>query len=378
MEIYNTNDSFDFTKLKLTKPTPVTGGNYFIKCLVDNFPLYIQPPKCKTRQGIVKSSKRFYSDLMFTNENEGFIRWMENLENHCQKTIFDNRENWFNNELEMHDIENYFTSPLKTFKSGKYYITRTNITTVLGKPSLKVYDENEIEIDIETISDDTNVMIILEIQGIKCSSKSFQIEIELKQMMVLQPSDIFEKCLIKPKQVSCNLPIIENANIEEDDEGEIILCNEENIDTIIDTINAVENMDNNINNNKNDLEHIEEKNNNTKTLENIKADIQIDENELLEVDFHLEELEDTEPISIKKRDNIYYEMYREAKKKAKVARDLALSTYMEAKRIKNTYLLEDLEDDDDDDEDENDDEDEEDEDHDDQDNIDEKNNKNNE
>jgi len=379
MEIYNTNDSFDFTKLKLTKPTPVTGGNYFIKCLVDNFPLYIQPPKCKTRQGIVKSSKRFYSDLMFTNENESFIRWMENLENHCQKTIFENRENWFNNELEMHDIENYFTSPLKTFKSGKYYITRTNITTVLGKPSLKVYDENEIEIDIDTISDDMNVMIILEIQGIKCSSKSFQIEIELKQMMVLQPSDIFEKCLIKPKEVSSNLPIIENTIIEEENgREEIVLGNEENIDTIIDTINAVENTYNNIDSNVNNLENIEEKNDNTKTLENIKPDIQIDENELLEVDFHLEELKDTEPISIKKRDNIYYEMYREAKKKAKVARDLALSTYMEAKRIKNTYLLEDLEDDDDEDDDDNDedDDDEDDEDDDDEndeDNIDEKN-----
>jgi hypothetical protein len=223
-------------------------------------------------------------------------------------------------------------------------------------------------------------MIILEIQGIKCSSKSFQIEIELKQMMVLQPSDIFEKCLIKPKEVSYNLPIIENTKIEEE---EIILGNEENIDTVIDTINAVENAENNIDNNENYLENIEEKNNNTKTLENIKPNIQIDENELLEVDFHLEELKDTEPISIKKRDNIYYEMYREAKKKAKVARDLALSTYMEAKRIKNTYLLEDLEDDDDDDdddqdEDDDDEDDEDDDDENDEDNIDEKNNQDNE
>jgi hypothetical protein len=37
--------------------------------------------------------------------------------------------------------------------------------------------------------------------------------------------------------------------------------------------------------------------------------------------------------------NIYYELYKEAKKKAKTARDLALSSYLEAKRIKNTYLL---------------------------------------
>lgn len=333
MEIYNTNDSFDFNKLILTNPTPMPGGNYFIKCLVDKYSLYIQPPKCKTKQGIIKASKRFYTDLMFSNENESFIRWMENLENHCQQTIYKNKEKWFNGELEMHDIENYFTSPLKIYKSGKYYIARTNITNVLGKPSLKIYDENEKEVDIESIGEDTNIMTILEIQGIKCSSKSFQIEIELKQMMVLQSSDIFEKCLIKPIHLETiqTEPIID-TNID--------------IDTDTDTDT---NIDANIDANIEIFSDIEKNTEELQSLENIKPNIDIDNNELLEIDFHLEELKDTEPVSIKKRDNIYYEMYKEAKKKAKVARDLALSTYLEAKRIKNTYMLEDLEDEDEDD-----------------------------
>ena len=77
MEIFTTNDNFDFSKLTMTKPTSIAGGNYFIRCLVNSQPLYIQPPKCKTRQGIIKAGvgKRLYSDLMFTNENEDFIRW---------------------------------------------------------------------------------------------------------------------------------------------------------------------------------------------------------------------------------------------------------------------------------------------------------------
>jgi hypothetical protein len=32
-------------------------------------------------------------------------------------------------------------------------------------------------------------------------------------------------------------------------------------------------------------------------------------------------------------------MYKDAKRKAKEARDLALSSFLEAKRIKNTYML---------------------------------------
>jgi len=45
---------------------------------------------------------------------------------------------------------------------------------------------------------------------------------------------------------------------------------------------------------------------------------------------------------IKERNDVYYEMYREALEKAKVAKKLALQSYLDAKRIKNTYMLDDI------------------------------------
>jgi hypothetical protein len=39
---------------------------------------------------------------------------------------------------------------------------------------------------------------------------------------------------------------------------------------------------------------------------------------------------------------MYYKMYQEARQKAKIARDLALSSYLEAKQIKNKYMLDDI------------------------------------
>ena len=64
-------------------------------------------------------------------------------------------------------------------------------------------------------------------------------------------------------------------------------------------------------------------------------------------------------VQLKTRNDVYYQMYKEAKKKAKMARDLALSSYLEVKRIKNTYMLDDLKDSDDSDLEMNDDDDEE-------------------
>jgi hypothetical protein len=80
-----------------------------------------------------------------------------------------------------------------------------------------------------------------------------------------------------------------------------------------------------------------------------KETIQTEENKtnndpLEEIEFSLDEIKEDEPIIIKKRDDVHYEMYKEAKRKAKMARDLALSSYLEAKRIKNTYMLDNIDD----------------------------------
>jgi len=335
-EIYDTNDSFNFSKLVLTKPSLISGGNYFIRCLMNGSPLYIQLPKCSTKQGILKAGKRFYTDLMFTNENESFIRWMENLENHCQRIIYENRAKWFENDMELHDIENYFTSPLKLFKSGKYYSSRVNIHTVLGKPSIKIYDENELEVNYETINDKMTVVTIIEIQGIKCSAKSFQIELELKQMMVLKPVNLFEKCIIAPVRskpehvpiITEELPVIEPFVEGEEDtpleQTEKVLpeVKEEVLPAMKDEV----------------LPAMKDE-----VLPVMKEEILPVKDEptngMQEIEFHLDELPMDETVTIKQRDNVYYKMYKEAKQKAKKARDLALASYLEAKRIKNTYML---------------------------------------
>jgi len=66
------------------------------------------------------------------------------------------------------------------------------------------------------------------------------------------------------------------------------------------------------------------------------------ETELCEVDIHLDEVSKNETVSLKERKELYYKMYEEARQKAKVARDLALSSYLEAKQIKNKYMLDDI------------------------------------
>jgi hypothetical protein len=356
-KIHDPDDNFNYSNLFLTTPTIISGGNYFIKYLMENNPLYIQAPKCMTKQGFLKAGKKMFCDLMFNNENEKFIKWMEDLEIFTQNYIFKNRNIWFENELEMHDIENSFTSPLKLFKGGKYYIVRVNIPTRLGKCSLKIFDEDENDVDYETIKENTNVITILEIQGIKCSAKSFQIEIEIKQMMVLKPNKLFEKCVIHVKNTK-NVAIENNVVDEKtpveinkpddsvDDDNTVVHSN--NMVVIADGITVDSSTaDGSIADGMTadgstalDLTDFS-------TMEQTKDQFSLN---LEEINLNLDDLSENEQINIKNRNDVYYKMYKEAKNKAKIARNMALSAYLEAKRIKNLYMLDDIDDSDDDDE----------------------------
>lgn len=327
--IFQANPEFNFNQLKLISPTSVNGGNYFIKFRLNNLPLYIQPPKCILKNGIQKSGKKLFSDLIFTHENEELIQWMENLEIYCRKQIFENREKWFETELDEADIENFFTSPLKIFKSGKNYIIRTNVPTLLGNCNLKIYNENEEEITIEKIKENDNVVTVLEFQGIKCSPRNFQIDIEIKQMMILNSVSMFESCVFTPTKsinTHSDINIETNANkIENENENE----NGEVIDNTTDiNVNVETPLD---------LEEIipETKLTNEKNTQS---------QDMEEIEFDLDELPEESSIQLKQRDTVYYDMYKEAKRKAKMARDLAISSYLEAKNIKQTYMLDDIED----------------------------------
>ena len=333
-QIYETNNKFNFNELHIGKPTSSSAGVFICKYSIYENPLYIQPPKCTIKQMVTKTGKRMYCDLIFNQDNEQFIQWIENLENSSQNLIYTNREKWFQTELELADIENSFTSPMKIYKSGKSYIVRTSIPSRLGKPVLKIYDEDEKDISYDEMKEGSQVMVILEIQGIRCSARSFQIEIELKQMMVMKPSDLFNRCILKKK-------ITENTHSETEPEAQaeaesFIIRKpktiDENLGKAIPSDVLVSCINNDISENIVTEPPVELK------IDTSNQDI----NELYEVDFNLDEMSEIETISIKQRNDVYYKMYREAREKAKVARDLALSAYLEAKRIKNTYMLDDI------------------------------------
>ena len=446
---------------QLKQPKPMRGGSYISYLVKNDKNVYVQVPKCSTKQGFIKSGKKMYCDLLFSSTNDEhleFIQWIENLESKCHNLIFDKTDMWFNEDFDLNDIETNFTSPIRIYKSGKFYLLRVQFNNMNKNIDCTVYNENEELMDINNVKESDNILSLLHFKGVRFTTKSFHFDIVMKQIMVFEnENEQFKKCLIK-KDVNQNdkhlekeggnnenngneddineeknepnltLEIInvdtnltndleENdvvqkdleENKEENDDVQkennlLLLKNKDNddsdikkeIDTSTRDVNdnvecqieteAVTLNENDLHNsipmdknnhggggdesngnesngnglidgdndeheielngenkhigetNKETLEDLTNSNDNSNDLDiNLKNDLE----KLKPLDIDIDNLDNGE-IKLKEPNEVYIEIYRAAREKAKKARKMAVETYLEAMNIKNTYMLDDI------------------------------------
>jgi hypothetical protein len=356
-EIHDPNPSFQFDRIALTTPGAIAGGAHFSKIMIDRTPLYIQTPKCSTKAGIIGSGRKMYTDLVFTNENEDIIQWMEALETKLRQKIYENRGRWFDSEMSEDDIEGCFSPMVKLYRSGKQYCVRVNINSKADAKPLKIYDEDEMTVEPAQITEKTQVIAILEIQGVRCTSKSFCVDLEMKQLMVLKPSDLFDSFIIsknrKPLETDTQKYLAKTDAIKElSDPKELSLeksiNNESDFPEESISIQLYEEEPIKINEEPpiqiNDMLPLEPSALSEPVLAN-DDDLGLTESpEILEFDLDVNEIDAADTFQLRDKKEVYYEMYREALQKAKAAKAIALTEFMEARRIKNLYMLKDLDD----------------------------------
>jgi hypothetical protein len=434
METFEPTRQFDFTQVYLDTPQPVQGGTFFTKLYnADKKPLYIQMPKCVSKQGVVTTKRSTYCDLLYEkNDHESLIEWILALEEHCQKNIYEKSDVWFHNDFTLEDIETLMSPVYRLYNAGKKLLVRTYIDVGREKKQQKciVYDEREVQVDMSRITPHTSVIPLIMIEGVKFSSKSFDIVLKLIQVMILDDEiETVQNCLIRrthsqqspqpstiadqPKETTMveaeptildddtvtnegdNLEILTNAPDQENRENcesefsqniTMVVSEEENqseqgvspnqhedadkndeikddkdeidnhdknvdenvdknVNEIVDkNVNVVENVNENVDENHDDTNmesttrsSLEEQNI-PETLENL---------ELAEIADDDLKVSEGEPITLRKPNDIYYEIYKSAKQKANDMRRAAVEAYLETKEIKSKYMLQDIDDSDD-------------------------------
>jgi len=414
---YNTNDTFPFHKLSLANPHGIQGGAYFSKIKInENEPFLFQTPKCSTKNGIVSTDKKIYCDLILDHDNETFINFLQELERNVQQLIYEKRDLWFHNNMEMENIEYFFNPIIRTYK--KHFLVRTYIQQpkhIKRTKSLQIYDANENRLTIKDVTKKNKIIAIVEGLGIKFTSSSFHLELCLRQIMILENKPIFHKCLIQHPHPATEYinPKITSAHQENDKEdtsksegnvGDMKMAEEtapaaaEEAEAAPDAEEAEAAPDAEEAEAAPDAEAAPEaeaaapaaeaasaaeatedtpttlikRDNsiNATTAPKVESSVVPQKEDQRDIDLqteaageNTESLEQTAPLceikvdipkekgSVHLKDPIvvYREIYKKAMEKAKEARRLAIRAFLEAKQIKNTFLVGEVEDSEDDD-----------------------------
>jgi hypothetical protein len=414
MQIY----AFDKEKIPLdditlANPQGLQGGAYFSKLKLFGNSVTIQTPRCKTKNGIVKTEKKTYCDLMFDKDDDNVVDFLESIEDTVKNLIYEKKDKWFHTDMDMDTIDYHWQNILRSYKGTnillRCFIKRPK-SRLNSQPTIQIYDEDETLLKIEDITKDKTIMGLLEITGLKFTSQSFSLEFNLTQAMVLKEKVFRNKCLIKPVSASeqtaepttnnviLNTEELQSNTVDNSDDNSDVVENDvevenNNTDEISDHDSSnnieeavkdvsIEQVQPEVEDNKLKLvnehsieEDIEEVVSNTSdSLQEDAMDVTDDNNaeslaksedqmtepetvdnesliintEPLEKNTELSEInlvmpEDKETVQLKKPDEVYLEIYKEVKRRAKEAKKRAIEAYLEAKRIKSLYLLDEIE-----------------------------------
>ena len=163
---------------------------------------------------------------------------------------------------------------------------------------------------------------------------------ELKQSMVVSPDPFLDECFIK-KPIS-RLSGSEQKNDKGNDKGNMREINsEKNIQNNINDVQIKEINNSFVQENNYDDLKLEFNAECEDDIEEINMlDIKENEDELKEIDVGGSFDNNLEPMTLKKPNQVYYNIYKAAREKAKKAKKEAILAFLEAKNIKTTYMLE--------------------------------------
>tara|TARA_Y100000389_G_scaffold57468_1_gene53490 strand:- start:5048 stop:6310 length:1263 start_codon:yes stop_codon:yes gene_type:complete len=388
--LLNPTKDYPFGDITIKTPRALQGGTFCANLEINEGPILIQTPKCKTKSGIHKTAKQLYCDLLIDEQNEEFIEWLEKFQIKIQDLIYDNNSKWFHEELSKDDIEYHWNNSLRTYKKKQLLRTFIHKEKRFNKIKLQIYDTDENELTADDLTPEKKIISIIEFVGLKFSSQSFHLDICLRQIMIINEKPIFNKCLIKinnpqsknSKVIDNIQSVVENSepvlqnNSEEDVKNELELAvkdeqvvkDEEVVEDnkvletepvvedeqVLETepvveyesepvvkedtkelVNEIEVMKKETTDEKsfkkhenNEIYSVVEKELKTQSLEKT--------NDLEEIELNIDNID---TIKLKEPNEVYLDIYKAAREKAKKAKNQAIKAYLEAKKIKELYML---------------------------------------
>ncbi len=362
------DEEYPFSRIALSTPVGVQGGAYFSKLRIGGEPLLVQTPKCSTKSGVHATGKKVYCDLMFNNDEDKFLNWLKQLEERIQSLIYEKRDVWFHTEMDYDSIIYHWQGITRLYK-GTNQLLRCFVPKPKGlhaKQTVQIFNEEEEPLTLDDVQSDTTLISILEVTGLRFTSTSFLLEFCLRQVMVLADKPVFDKCLIKANSgaATCSRPAVEEEPQQaepqqaepqqaEPQQAEPPQAEPQQAEpqqgapaagagvpvalgpmgkSLEKQLQHISQLRQEVPGNASEAAQPVEEGNKASSLEGKTG--------LPQVNLKVSETGDS--LTLRKPSEVYVEIYRVARRKARAARRIAMQAYLEAKRIRSAYLLDEM------------------------------------
>ena len=326
MKITILKENVEYPEFHLDNPNGLTKGYYLSKCKEE---VLFQFPLIKSKSGVVCNPTNNYIDLIIDNDNNLVNNLFLHLEENTKEEIKKRKNIWFSNKLLDDDINYYFLDTVKG-----------NILRIDVPDNLYVFNKDHEKLEIKDIKG-KDLICILEFVGLRFSTTSFKLHFNLKQVMVFESK--YEKCIVETtssEQPDDLVILEENTDVPPLEENTAVPTTD--VPTT-DVPPAEENTDVPPAEENTDVPTEEENNINEDESDEDESDESDDDDTLSEVAIEDLVKDEEEIMKLEKPNDIYKKTYYETYERAKAAKQYAIKTFLEAKKIKQLHLLSDLE-----------------------------------
>jgi hypothetical protein len=332
------------------------------------------------KNGVISTSKKQYCDLEFDLREHVLVTdWFGSFEEHCIDMLSERCGDWFGTGTSEADIEDLMLSNVKVHRDGKTFSIRTDIGSGSGMKiqyadQCIAYDITGNPVGLGTIVAGTTVVPLLLLKCIRLAG-TFGVDIQMTQVVVVEE----QKCQIEMSDGIEGMGVGEKVEVEEVEEGEEekkvavsdqIATNqsddlvEEVVQTVVNTENIplpnpeeeatdgsppVSRADDEI-----ELDSIMTVANPDHIGNSTQETISLSESPptspassasqtdpIRVVDLNIDDITETAPIELMESKEVRLKMYKEAKRRAIVARKRAIEEIMRARNIKMEFMLDD-------------------------------------
>jgi len=188
--------NLDFEKIEYYQPQRTNDGcllsTIYYK-LMNNNPLsmYIETPKLKTISGIIKDGEDYYIEMELSLEgyDSNFYTFIEKIDEKNVLSCHFNSNIWFNKQLPLKTIEQFYKSPIKINMNGKNPTMLLKIPTYKGKILLEVYNQQKKLINMNKLCINDEMVAIIKFSGLRFLKQKFIAEWEIYKIKLLKVID---------------------------------------------------------------------------------------------------------------------------------------------------------------------------------------------